>query len=80
MELETLSLHRPEPPMPDVDPEPVPPDDDDDLPPDMPEPYRHPKGDPPQRVPPVRMPPASHGGERGNYGAALPGRRDAGSS
>lgn len=50
-------LHRPEPPLPDVEPDPVPPDENDDLPPDLPEPYRHPEGDPPEHRPPEREPP-----------------------
>ncbi|CAI8697827.1 hypothetical protein BTK96_003020 [Burkholderia pyrrocinia] len=55
-------LHRPDPPMPDVEPDPEAPDPDDVLP-DMPERYRHPEGDPPghappERDPPVRAPPA----------------------
>ncbi|AIO30206.1 hypothetical protein DM39_7038 [Burkholderia cenocepacia] len=51
------SLHRPDPPMPDTDPGRAPPDHDDDVPPDVPEPYRDPEGDPPERPPPEREPP-----------------------
>ncbi|ETP61798.1 hypothetical protein BDSB_29065 [Burkholderia dolosa PC543] len=51
-----LSLHRPDPPMPDIDPDPAP--SAPDVPPDLPEPYRHPEGDPPEHRPPEREPPA----------------------
>ncbi len=43
------SLHRPEPTMPDFNPDP--------LPPDLPKPYRHPEGDPPEHRPPEHEPP-----------------------
>jgi hypothetical protein len=53
-----ILLQCPEPPMPDVVPDPVPPGHDgDDLPPDLPEPYRHPEGDPPEHRPPEHEPP-----------------------
>ena len=48
-----LIMHAPEPPeppVPDIDPDPVPPDPG-ELPPDIPEPYRHPAGDPPEHRP-----------------------------
>ncbi|RQR62767.1 hypothetical protein DIE19_11250 [Burkholderia sp. Bp9126] len=57
MKPDPLTLHRPEPPLPNVVPDPVPPDENGDLPPDMPEPYRHPEGDPPEHRPPEREPP-----------------------
>ncbi|MEK7890529.1 hypothetical protein AAB992_25790 [Burkholderia contaminans] len=49
-------LERPEPPLPDIGPDPEPPDLD-DVPPDLPEPYRQPEGDPPGHAPPEREPP-----------------------
>ncbi|MBH9663658.1 hypothetical protein [Burkholderia multivorans] len=51
------SLHRPDPPMPDTEPEPVPPPAP-ELPPDVPQPYHYPEGDPPEHRPPEREPPA----------------------
>ncbi|SMG02327.1 hypothetical protein [Burkholderia singularis] len=51
-----ILLHRPDPPMPDVDPDPELPDPD-NPPPDLPEPYRHPEGDPPEHPPPEHEPP-----------------------
>ncbi|WP_082729587.1 hypothetical protein [Burkholderia sp. FL-7-2-10-S1-D7] len=50
------SMHRPEPPVPDVEPDPQPPPPD-DLPPGTPEPYHDPEGDPPAQPPPQREPP-----------------------
>ncbi|WP_082729019.1 hypothetical protein [Burkholderia sp. LA-2-3-30-S1-D2] len=50
------SMHRPEPPVPDVGPDPQPPPPD-DLPPGTPEPYHDPEGDPPEQPPPEREPP-----------------------
>lgn len=50
-------LQRPEPPIPDSEPDRGPPDPD-DVPPDLPEPYRHPAGDPPGTAPPEREPPS----------------------
>ncbi|RQS62511.1 hypothetical protein DID96_31380 [Burkholderia sp. Bp8963] len=51
------SLHPPDPPMPDVEPDPASPNEDDELPPEMPEPYLHPVGDPPEHRPPKHEPP-----------------------
>nr|WP_057927068.1 hypothetical protein [Burkholderia ambifaria] len=52
----TQSLHRLEPPVPDVNPDPEP-RVPDDLPPGTPEPYHDPEGDPPESPPPEREPP-----------------------
>lgn len=49
-----ISLHRPEPPLPDVGPDTQPPDP---WPPDLPEPFDDPEGDPPEHRPPEREPP-----------------------
>ncbi len=50
-----ISLHRPEPPYPQIDdPEPQP-DEGDDGPPDPPTPQHPPAGDPPSREPPERV-------------------------
>ncbi|NTX32337.1 hypothetical protein HT746_35420, partial [Burkholderia pyrrocinia] len=50
------SRHRPDPPMPDVEPDPGTPELDRDVPPGTPEPYCHPEGDPPGAEPPEREP------------------------
>jgi hypothetical protein len=50
------SLHRPEPPVPDVEPDPDVPVPD-DVPPGVPQPYHDPEGEPPVHPPPEREPP-----------------------
>ncbi|MXN74036.1 hypothetical protein GR157_04690 [Burkholderia sp. 4701] len=62
-------LHRPEPTMPDIDPD-DPDSLDDDLPPDPTRPYRYPEGDRPGHPPPRREPP---GGKPPVHAARAPG-------
>jgi len=64
-------LQRPEPPLPDIEPDPGPPDPD-DVPPDMPEPYREPEGDPPGHAPPERDPPSPEPPVRARPAGAMP--------
>ncbi|WP_423244093.1 hypothetical protein [Burkholderia cenocepacia] len=70
-------LQRPEPPLPDIEPDPEPPDPD-DVPPDMPEPYREPEGDPPGHAPPERDPPAREPPVRARPAGAMPRMRTEG--
>ncbi|CAN0627876.1 conserved protein of unknown function [Burkholderia multivorans] len=68
-------LHRPHPPMPEMEPDLVPPEHEGDPPPDLPEPYRLPEGDPPAQRPPqsihpgrtcpMRRSPARYRGKQG---------------
>lgn len=50
-----ISLHRPEPPYPQIDDPDPQPDEGDDGPPDPPAPQHPPAGDPPSREPPERV-------------------------